>query len=59
MTRGLAREAALLESVGTRVVLVCPSMSELAGMGPNFMEPRRRLPALEAALSTARQGARR
>ena len=59
MSRGLARETALLESAGTRVVLVCPSTSELAEMGPNFMDPRRRLPALEAALSSARQGAPR
>ncbi|MGI5132037.1 patatin-like phospholipase family protein [Pseudonocardia sp. CA-107938] len=50
MTRGLDREIAALEAAGTRVVRLCPSTAELAVMGPNFMNPRRRLPAMEAAL---------
>ncbi|QUQ72139.1 patatin-like phospholipase family protein [Kutzneria sp. CA-103260] len=57
MSRGLVRETALLASTGVRVTLLCPSAAELAVMGPNFMDPRRRLLALRAAL--ARQGALR
>jgi NTE family protein len=51
MTRGLDRETAALEAAGTRVVRLCPTATELAAMGPNFMNPRRRVPALEAALA--------
>ncbi|WP_163505903.1 patatin-like phospholipase family protein [Fodinicola acaciae] len=50
MSRGLDREIALLEAAGTRVARLCPSAAELAEMGPNFMDPRRRLPAMRAAL---------
>ncbi|MFI9386916.1 patatin-like phospholipase family protein [Kutzneria sp. NPDC052558] len=46
MSRGLARETALLASTGVRVTVLCPSAADLAGMGPNFMDPRRRLTAL-------------
>jgi NTE family protein len=51
MTRGLDRETAALEAAGTQVVRRCPTAAELAAMGPNFMNPHRRVPALEAALA--------
>jgi len=53
MTRGLDREIAALESAGTRVVRLCPTAGELTAMGPNFMNPQRRVPALDAAIAGA------
>lgn len=42
MTRGLNREVAMLRAAGTRVVRVEPKPAELAVMGFNFMDVRRR-----------------
>ena len=53
MSRGLDDETAALEAAGTHVVRLCPTAAELAAMGPNFMNPHRRVPALEAALTHA------
>jgi NTE family protein len=50
MSRGLDAEVAELEARGSQVLRVHPSTAELAAMGPNFMDPRRRMAALEAAL---------
>jgi len=51
MSRRLDREIGALRDAGTNVVRVHPGAYELAVMGPNFMNPRRRLPALEVALA--------
>lgn len=50
MSRTLDAEVAKLEGAGTRVIRVQPMSADLDVMGPNFMDPRRRLPALEASL---------
>lgn len=50
MSRVLDAEVAALEAAGTRVILVRPDARELAVMGPNFMDPRRRVPALDIAV---------
>ncbi|HVK23561.1 MAG TPA: patatin-like phospholipase family protein [Actinokineospora sp.] len=52
MSRTLAREVAALRAAGTRVTQIHPTAGELAQMGFNFMDPRRRLAALDAALTT-------
>lgn len=49
MTRGLDREVARLRAAGTRVVRVEPGPAELAAMGFNFMDVRRRQATLTAA----------
>lgn len=49
MTRGLDREIARLRAAGTRVVRVEPGPAELAAMGFNFMDVRRRRATLTAA----------
>ncbi|MFE6920402.1 patatin-like phospholipase family protein [Nocardia sp. NPDC057663] len=49
MTRGLDREVALLRAAGTRVIRVEPGPTELAVMGPNFMDSTRRPATLAAA----------
>lgn len=49
MTRGLDREIDVLRAAGTRVVRVEPGPAELAAMGPNFMDPRRRRSTMDAA----------
>lgn len=51
MTRGLDREVAALRAAGVRVVRVEPGPEELAAMGPNFMDLRRREATLAAARS--------
>ncbi|WP_436496209.1 patatin-like phospholipase family protein [Actinokineospora sp. HUAS TT18] len=51
MTRTLAAEVTLLRAKGVRVIQVHPTTAELSRMGFNFMDPRRRLPALDAALT--------
>ncbi|GAA2778593.1 patatin-like phospholipase family protein [Crossiella cryophila] len=42
MTRGLDREVRQLRAAGTRVIRIEPGPAELAAMGANFMDPRRR-----------------
>lgn len=48
MTKGLDQEIAALRAAGTRVIRIEPRDEELAAMGPNFMDLRRR-PATLAA----------
>jgi NTE family protein len=48
MTRRVDTEVARLRAAGTRVVRIEPGPEELAAMGPNFMDLRRRAPALAA-----------
>lgn len=52
MSRAVDREVAELERAGTRVLRVHPGAADIAEMGGNFMDPRRRLPALDIALHT-------
>jgi NTE family protein len=51
MTAGLDREVAALRAAGLKVTRVEPGASELAAMGPNFMDLRRRPATLAAARS--------
>lgn len=53
MTRALQREAAVLRASGAGVTMLTPGPEDLAAMGVNLMDPRRRQPALETALRTA------
>ncbi|KAF0845921.1 patatin-like phospholipase family protein [Nocardia caishijiensis] len=53
MTRGLDREVELLRDNGIRVIRVEPGPAELAAMGPNFMDSRRRPATLAAARANA------
>ena len=52
MSRTLEREIKTLKSAGLPVLSVVPDEIDLAQMGPNFMDPRRRLAALDVALET-------
>jgi NTE family protein len=49
MTRGLDGEIAVLRAAGTRVIRIEPGPGELAAMGFNFMDHRRRPATLAAA----------
>ncbi|MGA3151948.1 MAG: patatin-like phospholipase family protein [Streptosporangiaceae bacterium] len=49
----LLREAQLLRSAGIRVTLVTPGPEDLAAMGLNLMDPRRRLAVMETSLRTS------
>lgn len=51
-TRRLKREIALVERVGTRVVLLCPGPEDLAVIGANVMDPSRRTAVFEVAKRT-------
>lgn len=53
MTCGLDREIAQLRAAGVRVLRVEPTDSELAAMGPNFMDIGRRPATVEAARQAA------
>jgi NTE family protein len=52
MSRTVDREVAGLAADGTHVLRVHPGADDLAEMGANFMDPRRRLAALDIALHT-------
>jgi NTE family protein len=54
VTRRLLREAARVEATGTRVTLLCPGPEDLAAIGANLMDPRRRRHVLETSLRTSR-----
>lgn len=51
MTPVLEREVKVLEAAGTQVLRVHPGLTELEIMGMNYMDPRPRIPALQAALA--------
>lgn len=53
MTRRLSRETEKLRAAGTRVVVLAPGREDLEVIGVNLMDPARRRPVLETALSTA------
>ena len=54
MSAGLDAEIATLEAAGTRVIRLDATAEDLAVMGPNFMDDRRRLATLEHSLVTTR-----
>ena len=53
ITRSLLREAEELRAAGTRVTVLTPGPEDLAAMGVNFMDPRRRRQALDVAMRTS------
>jgi len=53
ITRTLLREAEVLRAGGTRVTVLTPGPEDLAAMGFNLMDPRRRQPVLETSLRTS------
>jgi NTE family protein len=53
ITMALLREARVLHSAGIRVTLITPGPEDLAAMGINLMDPRRRLAVLETSLATS------
>ncbi len=59
MSRGLADEVAAVRGRGTSVVTITADRSDLAGLGANFMNRRRRRAAFEAAMVTAPETVRR
>lgn len=53
ITRSLLREAAVLEARGVRVTLLTPGPEDLAAMGVNVMDARRRRPVLDISRRTS------
>jgi predicted acylesterase/phospholipase RssA len=53
MTVGLRREVERLRSAGTKVTVLTPGPEDLAAIGANLMDPRRRLGVLETSLRTS------
>ncbi len=53
ITRTLLREAEVLRARGTQVTVLTPGPEDLAAMGVNLMDPRRRLAALDVSLRTS------
>ncbi len=53
MTLGLRREVERLRSAGTRVMVLTPGPEDLAAIGANMMDPKRRLGVLETSLRTS------
>jgi NTE family protein len=52
-TRALLRDVNSLRSLGVRVTVVTPGPEDLAVMGANLMDPRRRITVLETSLRTS------
>jgi len=52
-TRALLRDVNTLRSLGVRVTVVTPGPEDLAVMGANLMDPRRRITVLETSLHTS------
>jgi NTE family protein len=53
ITRGLLSDAERLRARGTRVIVITPGPEDLAVMGPNLMNPRRRTEVLQLAMRTS------
>jgi NTE family protein len=58
LTRRLRREAEIVRASGTDVVMVTPGPEDLAAIGANLMDPRRRDRVLETSLRTSREALR-
>ncbi|MET8874941.1 patatin-like phospholipase family protein [Nocardia sp. NPDC004604] len=54
MSAQLAAEVAVLRAAGTRVLVIGATAADLAVMGPNFMDARRRLATFEHSLHSTR-----
>jgi NTE family protein len=59
ITRGILRDVSRLRDHGVRVILLTPGAEDLAMMGANLMNPRRRLAVLHTAMRTAATELRR
>lgn len=55
ITRRLVRECQTLTRSGASVTVLAPGPEDLAGMGANLMDPRRRLAVLETSVRTSRE----
>lgn len=55
ITRSVLREVRSLRSAGSQVTLLTPGPADLAAMGANLMDPRRRRTVLETSLRTSWQ----
>jgi NTE family protein len=53
ITHTLLREVNALRSLGVRVTMITPGPEDLAVMGANLMDPRRRIEVLETSLRTS------
>ncbi len=53
ITQALLREAQALRSTGIRITILTPGPEDLAVMGVNLMDPRRRAAVLETSLRTS------
>jgi NTE family protein len=58
-TRRMLREAAKLRATGTRVTMLGPGPADLAAIGANMMNPRRRRQVLETSLRTSAEALHR
>jgi NTE family protein len=59
ITRGILRDVNRLRANGVRVTLLTPGAEDLAVMGANLMNPRRRIAVLHTAMRTAAAELRR
>ena len=57
-TRRLEREAAKLRAVGTSVIMLAPGPQDLAVIGANMMDPRRRVEVFEMSRQTSQASLR-
>ncbi|MCW2776817.1 MAG: Patatin [Frankiales bacterium] len=53
VTKRLLREADRVAATGTRVTLLCPGPEDLAAIGANLMDPKRREQVLETSVRTS------
>lgn len=53
VARRLMREAEKVREAGTDVIMLGPGPEDLAAIGPNLMDPRRRREVLETSLRTS------
>jgi NTE family protein len=59
LTKRMVREAAKLRATGTEVTMLGPGPADLAAMGANLMNPRRRTAVLVTSLHTSANALRR
>jgi NTE family protein len=59
VTRRLLREAEKVRQAGTDVIMLGPGPPDLAAIGANLMDPRRREQVLQTSLRTSAEGLRR
>lgn len=59
ISKRVLAEARRVEAAGTKVTLLGPGPQDLAAIGANLMDPRRRVRVLETSLATSRAALRR